>query len=110
LEMALYLRGISTVMVTPGRWQKDFRLLSKPGESKVLHKTRIKLEAQRRYAAYKVTLWSSDALMIASWGVEQERDLVRASKLPPVWTVDTRLSQVENVDEYIQASKGEEIK
>lgn len=73
LEMALLAKGISTVEVTPAKWQKYFNLQGKKGESKMSHKNRIKAWAQQRYPSAKVTLWSADALAIATYGLEQRR-------------------------------------
>lgn len=71
LEMALLACGISTIMITPAKWQKHFNLGSKKGESKMSHKNRIKAFAQTRFPKQKVTLWAADALAIASYGFEQ---------------------------------------
>lgn len=71
LEMALLAHGVPTIMVTPAKWQKRFNLGSKNGESKTSHKNRIKAFAQTRFAGVKVTLATSDALVIAVYGFEK---------------------------------------
>lgn len=74
LEMALLAKGISTVEVTPAKWQKHFNLQGKKGESKTSHKNRIKAWAQQRFPQQKkITLAVSDALAIASYGYEQRK-------------------------------------
>lgn len=73
LEMALLAKGISTVEVTPAKWQKYFNLSGKKGESKTSHKNRIKAWAQQRFPKQKVTLWAADALAIASYGFEMRK-------------------------------------
>lgn len=80
LEMALLAKGISTVEVTPAKWQKHFNLQGKKGESKTSHKNRIKNWSQMRFAnaklgnkPFKVTLWAADALAIASYGFENRK-------------------------------------
>lgn len=70
LEMALLARRISTVEVTPARWQKALGLSGKKGESKASHKNRIKAWSQQRFPKQKVTLAVSDALAIAVYGYE----------------------------------------
>lgn len=73
LEMALLALGISTVKVTPAKWQKASGLLGKKGESKAQHKNRIKAKMQFAFPRFKMTLWAADALAIASYGYEQRR-------------------------------------
>ena len=73
LEMALLAKGISTVEVTPAKWQKYFNLSGKKGESKTSHKNRIKAWSQQRFPKQKVTLWAADALAIASYGFEMRK-------------------------------------
>ena len=73
LEMALLASGISTVKVTPAKWQKTLGLSGKKVESKTSHKNRIKAWAQQRFPQQKVTLWAADALAIASYGFEMRK-------------------------------------
>lgn len=73
LTMALLARGISTTLVTPAKWQKHFNLQGKKGESKTLHKNRIKAWAQQRFPQQKITLAISDAIAIAVYGYEQRK-------------------------------------
>ena len=70
LEMALLALGISTVKVTPAKWQKALGLSGKKGESKQSHKNRIKAKMQLSFPKFKMTLWAADALAIASYGYE----------------------------------------
>ena len=71
LEMALLALGISTVKVTPAKWQKALGLSGKQGESKTSHKHRIKAWSQQRFPQQKkITLAVSDAIAIAVYGYE----------------------------------------
>lgn len=70
LEMALLSVGIPVVKVSPLKWQKSLGLSGKKGESKVSHKNRIKAKMQQRFPSQRVTLWSADALAIATYGHE----------------------------------------
>lgn len=71
LEMALLALGISTVKVTPAKWQKALGLSGKKGESKTSHKNRIKAWSQQRFPQQKkITLAVSDAIAIAVYGYE----------------------------------------
>lgn len=70
LEMALLALGISTVKISPAKWQKHFNLQGKKGESKTSHKNRIKAWSQQRFPKQKVTLWAADAIAIAVYGYE----------------------------------------
>lgn len=74
LEMALLACGISTIKVTPAKWQKALGLLSKKDEGKTSHKNRIKAKMQALFPTFKITLWATDALAIASYGYEQRRN------------------------------------
>ena len=73
LEMALLSLGISTVKVSPAKWQKALGLSGKKGESKTSHKNRIKAWAQQRFPQQKITLAISDAIAIAVYGYEQRK-------------------------------------
>lgn len=73
LEMALLACGISTIKVTPAKWQKALGLSGKKGESITSHKNRIKAKMQALFPKQKVTLWAADALAIASYGFEMRR-------------------------------------
>lgn len=73
LEMALIANGISTVKVSPVKWQKRFNIGGKSGETKTSHKNRIKAWAQQRFPNAKVALWGADALAIASYGYEDRK-------------------------------------
>ena len=73
LEMALLSLGISTLKITPAKWQKHFNLQGKKGESKTSHKNRIKAWAQQRFPQQKITLAISDAIAIAVYGYEQRK-------------------------------------
>lgn len=54
--------------VRPQTWQKAFSLKSKPTESKVAWKNRLKSLAQDLFPNIKVTLSTADALLIAEFG------------------------------------------
>lgn len=72
LEMALLALGISTVKISPAKWQKHFNLQGKKGESKTSHKNRIKAWSQQRFPKQRITLAISDAIAIAVYGYEQK--------------------------------------
>ncbi len=73
LEMALLACGISTIKVSPTKWQKALGLSGKKGESKQSHKNRIKAKMQGLFPKFKMTLWAADALAIAQYGFENRR-------------------------------------
>lgn len=70
LEMALYALGIQTIKVTPQKWQKYYS--NQVGTSKNLSKTqwknKLKGLAQTLYPSEKITLSTSDAILIAHYG------------------------------------------
>lgn len=73
ITLALLACNIPTEIVSPAKWQKFFNLQGKKSESKTDHKNRMKARAQQLFPATKVTLWSADALLIAQYGLNQER-------------------------------------
>jgi len=68
LEMALHAAGIPYDYVTPVRWQKEFSLIKKKGESKTSKKNRHKSAAQRLFPHLKITHAIADAILIAEYG------------------------------------------
>lgn len=74
LEMALFALGIPTIKVTPQKWQKFYSNQvgtsrdSKPTE----WKNKLKGLAQQLYPSSKVTLYTSDALLIANYGLNNK--------------------------------------
>jgi len=75
LEMALYALGIRTIKVRPAKWMKHYS--NTVGTSKDLPKNvwknRLKACAQQMFPSLKVTLWNSDALLIANYGSNMEK-------------------------------------
>lgn len=70
IEMSLYALGIKTEMITPQKWIKYYSnsLGKSSGCEKREWKNKLKVEAQRLFPASKVTLWNSDAMLIANYG------------------------------------------
>jgi len=61
--------GLRVELVMPQKWQKPFSLgSSKACASKTEWKNKIKSLAERLFPNIKVTLATSDALMILEWG------------------------------------------
>lgn len=68
LLMALTGVGIPFEQVTPQRWQKGMSIATRgKTESKTEFKNRLKAMAQSRFPDLKITLATSDALLIASF-------------------------------------------
>ena len=74
LEMALLALGIRTVKVVPNRWMKMYQLGRSGDYSKTEWKNRLKAKAQELFPdlGKKVTLKTSDALLICLYGLRQE--------------------------------------
>lgn len=72
LEMALLALGVKTVKVTPQKWMKKYQLGSSKGFTKTEWKNKLKAKAQQLFPAHKVTLKTSDALLIAEYGRKEE--------------------------------------
>lgn len=75
LEMALFAAEIPTEKVTPQKWQKFYsntigNSTDAKREDKAWKKV-LKDEAQRRFPSIRVTDWSADALLIATYGKAQ---------------------------------------
>lgn len=70
LEMALYALGIRSEKVTPQKWQKAYSntVGNSKGKTKTEWKNILKNEAKRRYPNIKITLATSDAILIADYG------------------------------------------
>ena len=68
LEMALLCRKISTVEVTPQKWQKALQLGVKGKKSNTDWKNKLKAKAQQLFPYVgKITLATSDALLILEY-------------------------------------------
>lgn len=69
LEMALLALSIPTEKVTPQKWQKIYQLGSSKGVTKAAWKNKLKAKAQQLfpYLGKKITLSTSDALLIAEY-------------------------------------------
>lgn len=74
LEMALLSLGIPTVEVTPQRWMKSLGMGSSKNSTKTEWKNKLKGAAQQLFPELgkKITLNTSDALLIAVYGKKQE--------------------------------------
>ena len=72
LQMALTAARIPFYDVTPMKWQKALGLLSKKGEGKTEHKSRMKGAAQQYFPKAKVTLKNSDSILIAFYGLHEQ--------------------------------------
>lgn len=72
LQMALTAARIPFFDVTPMKWQKALGLLSRKGESKTEHKSRMKGAAQQYFPKTKVTLKNSDSILIAFYGLQEQ--------------------------------------
>ena len=71
LEMALYALGIRTIKVTPQKWQRYYsNSLGKSSQhEKREWKNMLKGLAQQMFPSEKVTLKTSDAILIANYGM-----------------------------------------
>ena len=66
LQMALLAAKIKTVEVPPNVWMRGLGIKSKKkDETKTAYKNRLKFIAEQLFPDQKVTLWNSDALLIA---------------------------------------------
>jgi hypothetical protein len=63
---------IQTRLIKPQAWQKGLRLGTSKGMSRTEWKNKLKGEAQRRFPELKVTLKTSDALLLLAYGWEQQ--------------------------------------
>ena len=75
LEMALIATEIKTATVTPQKWQKAYQLGKSSEHSKTEWKNKLKAKAQQLFPelAKKITLATSDALLIAEYGRMREK-------------------------------------
>lgn len=66
LQMALLAAKIKTIEVLPNTWMRGLGIKSKKkDETKTAYKNRLKFVAEQLFPDQKVTLWNSDALLIA---------------------------------------------
>ena len=66
LQMALLAAKIKTIEVLPNTWMRGLGIKSKKkDETKTSYKNRLKFVAEQLFPDQKVTLWNSDALLIA---------------------------------------------
>jgi hypothetical protein len=73
LEMALLAAGISTITVTPQKWQRHYQLGKSSDKTKTEWKNILKAKAQSLFPKTKVTLAIADAILISYYGAVQER-------------------------------------
>lgn len=74
LEMALIALNIPTHTVTPQKWEKGFQLGKSKGLPKTVWKNKLKSKAQQLFPQLgkKITLATSDALLLAEYGRKAE--------------------------------------
>ena len=66
LQMALLAAKVKTIEVLPNTWMRGLGIKSKKkDETKTAYKNRLKFVAEQLFPDQKVTLWNSDALLIA---------------------------------------------
>ena len=66
LQMALLAAKVKTIEVLPNTWMRGLGIKSKKkDETKTSYKNRLKFVAEQLFPDQKVTLWNSDALLIA---------------------------------------------
>lgn len=74
LEMGLLACKIPTISVTPQKWQKELQLGNKRNKTKTEWKNKLKQRAEQLFPYVgKITLDTSDALLILHYGTIQER-------------------------------------
>jgi len=74
LEMSLLANEIKFITVTPQKWQKHFQLGVTKKDLGKQWKNHLKAKAEQLFPQIKkITLWSSDALLIAEYGVQIEK-------------------------------------
>lgn len=74
IEMALLCAKIPTNEVLPQKWQKFLSLGTKGGKSTSEWKNKLKTRAEQLFPnAGKITLATSDALLILKYGIENEK-------------------------------------
>jgi hypothetical protein len=74
IEMALLCCKIPTNEVLPQKWQKFLSLGSRGKKSKTEWKNKLKARAQQLFPSVgKITLATSDALLITKYGIENEK-------------------------------------
>jgi hypothetical protein len=67
LIMALIAAGIPFERVTPRKWQGEFGLLKKPGETDTQKKNRHKQRAAELFPTFRMTHAIADACLIAEY-------------------------------------------
>ena len=68
LKGFLMARGAAMHTVKPQKWQKDLGIGTKSGKPTKVWKNQLKNEAQKRFPGVKVTLATSDALLLLDYG------------------------------------------
>lgn len=74
LEMALLSLGISVNTITPNKWMKAYQLGKSSDYTKTEWKNRLRSKAQQLFPSLgsRLTLSTSDALLIAEYGRKEE--------------------------------------
>lgn len=74
LEMALLSCKIPTVSVTPQKWQKSLQLGNKGNKSTTEWKNKLKVKSEQLFPYVgRITLATSDALLILQYAITQEK-------------------------------------
>jgi hypothetical protein len=74
LEMALLATKIPTVSVTPQKWQKALQLGHKGSKTTAVWKNKLKAKAEQLFPYVgRITLATSDSLLIVQYAIEQEK-------------------------------------
>jgi hypothetical protein len=74
ITMALLAVGISTITVTPQKWQKHFQLGTKSScATNTIWKNKLKAAAQRLFPKNQIFLWGSDAVLISAYAAFMEK-------------------------------------
>ncbi len=71
LKMAVIAMGMRMEEIPPSKWQKHYSIKKEKGMAPKEWKAILRDKAQKMYPEQKVTLWNSDALLIAKYGYEQ---------------------------------------
>lgn len=74
IEGCLYTLSVPIEKVTPARWQAELHIQKKKTDSKTEWKNRLKAKAQELFphTSQKITLKTSDALLICYYAIKQE--------------------------------------
>jgi hypothetical protein len=87
VKNAMKIVGMPYILVHPMTWQAYLHLRKQGENDKINRKNRYKDAAQNMFQDVKVTLWNSDALLLAKFGLTRiERD--------PEWILENLPAQI----------------